>query len=102
MTLDRGDADTVAAFETALTAIPQIWHAERLFGDPDYLLRVVAADLNDYATLRDQKLATLPGVQRITSTIVMRRIVDNRPLPLPGPQGGKARGAAGHPGPAER
>src|SRR5215469_1546217 len=60
VTLDRGDADTVAAFEAALAAVPQIRHAERLFGDPDYLMRVVATDLNDYAALRDQKLATLP------------------------------------------
>ena len=84
VTLDRGDASTVAAFEAALAAIPQIRHAERLFGDPDYLMRAVAMDLDDYAALRDQKLATLPGVQRITSTMVMKRIVDNRPLPLPG------------------
>jgi len=93
VTMDREDADTIAAFEAALVAVPEIRHAERLFGDPDYLLRVVAIDLNDYATLRDQKLATLPGVQRITSTIVMKRIVDNRPLPLLGTQSRKARGA---------
>ncbi len=94
VTMDREDADTVAAFEAALAALPQIRHAERLFGDPDYLLRVVATDLNAYATLRDQKLATLPGVQRITSTIVMKRIVDNRPLPLPETQSRRLRGAA--------
>lgn len=82
ITMDREDADTVAAFEAALADVPEIRHAERLFGDPDYLLRVVATDLNDYATLRDQKLATLPGVHRLTSTIVMKRIIDNRPLPL--------------------
>jgi DNA-binding Lrp family transcriptional regulator len=94
VTLDRGDAGTVAAFEAALVAVPEIRHAERLFGDPDYLLRVVAIDLDDYATLRDQKLATLPGVQRITSTIVMKRIVDNRPLPLPGTRSRRPPGAA--------
>jgi DNA-binding Lrp family transcriptional regulator len=98
VTLDRGDAGTVAAFEAALAAVPQVRHAERLFGDPDYLLRVVATDLNDYATLRDQELATLPGVQRLTSTIVMKRIVDNRPLPLPGTRSRKVRGAATTPG----
>ena len=43
---------------------------------------------------RDHKLAALPGVQRITSTIVMKRIVDNRPLPLPGTRSRKVRGAA--------
>jgi DNA-binding Lrp family transcriptional regulator len=85
--LRQGDRETVAAFEAALEAIPQVLQAQRLFGDPDYLLRVVATDLDDYASLRDHKLATLPGVRRITSTIVMKRIVDNRPLPLPGRAG---------------
>ena len=98
--MDREDAGTIAAFEAALVAVQEIRHAERLFGDPDYLLRVVAVDLNDYATLRDQKLATLPGVQRITSTIVMRRIVDDRPLPLPGIHSHTVRGAVGRLGPA--
>ena len=94
VTLDRGDADTVTAFEAALAEVPEIRHAERLFGEPDYLLRVVATDLDGYAALRDHKLATLPGVRRITSTIVMKRIVDNRPLPLPGTQSRRLRGAA--------
>jgi DNA-binding Lrp family transcriptional regulator len=82
ITLERGDAATVTAFETALAELPQVRHAERLFGDPDYLLRVVARDLDSFAALRDQKLATLPGIHRLTSTIVMKRIVENRPLPL--------------------
>ena len=94
VTMDREDADTIAAFEAALTAVPEIRHAERLFGDPDYLLRVVAIDLNDYTTLRDRKLATLPGVQRITSTIVMKRIVDNRPFPSLATRGRGTHGAA--------
>jgi DNA-binding Lrp family transcriptional regulator len=76
------EASTVASFEAALAALPQIRHAERLFGDPDYLLRVAARDLDSFATLRDRKLATLPGVHRLTSTIVMKRIIDNRPVPL--------------------
>jgi DNA-binding Lrp family transcriptional regulator len=82
VTLERGDASTVTAFETAIAELPQVRHAERLFGDPDYLLRVAARDLDDFAALRDHSLATLPGIHRLTSTIVMKRIVDNRPLPL--------------------
>jgi hypothetical protein len=34
------------------------------------------------AALRDEKLATRPGVQRLTSTIVMKRVVDDRPFPV--------------------
>ncbi len=82
ITLERGDVGTVASFEAAVVELPQVRHAERLFGDPDYLLRVVARDIDSFAALRDQRLAALPGVHRLTSTIVMKRIVENRPLPL--------------------
>ena len=80
--MHREDAETIAAFEAGVAAIPEVLHAERLFGEPDYLLRMVAADLEAFADLRDRKLATLAGVGRITSTIVMRRIVNNRPVPV--------------------
>lgn len=79
VTMDREDAATVAAFEQALTEVAEVRDAERLFGDPDYLLRVATADIESYQWLRDQALATLPGVRRLTSTIVMKRLVDGRP-----------------------
>ena len=72
VTLERGDASTVTAFETAIAELPQVRHAERLFGDPDYLLRVAARDLDSFAALRDQSLATLPGILRLTSTKIGR------------------------------
>lgn len=40
-----------------------------------------AASLAAYQALRDEKLAALPGVQRLTSTIVMKRVVADRPYP---------------------
>ena len=83
--MDREDAATVADFERGLAQIPEVRHAERLFGDPDYLLRIATADIAAYQTLRDEKLATLPGVGRLTSTIVMKRVVEERPFPSPLP-----------------
>jgi DNA-binding Lrp family transcriptional regulator len=85
VTMDKEDAATVAEFERGLAEIPEVRHAERLFGDPDYLLRVATADIAAYQTLRDTQLATLPGVGRLTSTIVMKRVVDERPYPLAPP-----------------
>ncbi|CAM3564759.1 Lrp/AsnC family transcriptional regulator [Smaragdicoccus niigatensis] len=73
--------DTVATFETAVEAIPQVVQAQRLFGEPDYLLRVVAQDLAAYQRLYDEQLAKLPGVQRISSTLVMKHLIEDRPLP---------------------
>ena len=43
---------------------------------------VATADIAAYQTLRDTQLATLPGVGRLTSTIVMKRVVDGRPYSL--------------------
>ncbi|MCO6011638.1 Lrp/AsnC family transcriptional regulator [Actinoallomurus purpureus] len=81
VTLRWEDSDTVAAFEQAVAAVPYVVQAQRLFGDPDYLLRVATADLAAFQRLYDQQLATLPGIQRLTSTLVMKHVVDDRPLP---------------------
>ncbi|MFF0431507.1 Lrp/AsnC family transcriptional regulator [Streptomyces sp. NPDC004327] len=80
-TLRWESAETVTAFEEAVTAIPHVIQAQRLFGEPDYLLRVATTDLVAYQHLYDQQLAKLPGVQRLTSTLVMKNVIDERPLP---------------------
>jgi len=48
---------------------------------PGYLLRIVTTDLAAYQRLQDEKLSVLPGVQRMTSTLVMKKVVNDRPLP---------------------
>ena len=58
---------------------PLVLQAQRLFGDPDYLLRICTADLDAYARLEDDVLSTLPGVQRVNSTLVMKSFVLDRP-----------------------
>jgi DNA-binding Lrp family transcriptional regulator len=82
VTMRQRDRDTVAAFEAEVAEVPAVTSAQRLFGDPDYLLHVVAADLDAYRQLYDERLAALPGVQRLTSTLVMQEVVPARGLPL--------------------
>ena len=82
VTMDREDAATIERFEEGLTNVAAVRSAERLFGEPDYLLRVVTEDIGAYQRLRDEQLATLPGVHRLSSTIVMKQVVEERPLPL--------------------
>lgn len=81
VTLHQEDRSTVTKFEEAVAEIPNILHAERLFGDPDYLFRIVTADLAAYQRLYDERLGALPGVQKISSTLVMKTIVNDRALP---------------------
>jgi len=82
VTMREGGRDSLDAFEAAVGDIPNVLHAQRLFGDPDYLLRVITTDLAAFQALYDDRLSALPGVQRLTSTLVMKSIVDDRPLPL--------------------
>jgi DNA-binding Lrp family transcriptional regulator len=81
ITMRQEDRETLLGFEDGVAAIPQVLQAERLFGDPDYLLRIVTTDLAAYQRLQDERLSVLPGVQRMTSTLVMKRVVHDRPLP---------------------
>ena len=81
VTIARTDPDTVTAFEEGVLAIPNIVQAERLFGDPDYMLRVLTADLTGYQQLFDGPLGALPGVRKLSSTLVMKQVTGRRALP---------------------
>ena len=84
VTLKEANAKSVQAFESALHHVPEIVRAERLFGDPDHMLHVVTKDLAAFQVLYDRSLSALPGVLRLTSTLVMKSIFENRPLPMEG------------------
>ena len=45
----------------AVAAIPHVREAQRLFGEPDYLRRVITADFTRLQELYDERLATLPA-----------------------------------------
>lgn len=81
VSMRQSDGPTLAAFEEAVADVPNILQAERLFGDPDYLLRVVTRDLAAFQELYDARLSSLPGVQRLTSTLIMKSVVEDRALP---------------------
>ncbi|HTP21219.1 MAG TPA: Lrp/AsnC family transcriptional regulator [Solirubrobacteraceae bacterium] len=82
VTMHQGDSQTIADFEEAVARVPEVVSGQRLFGDPDYLLHVAAADLVAYRRIYDEHLGALPGVQRLSSTLVMKEVVPNRGLPL--------------------
>jgi DNA-binding Lrp family transcriptional regulator len=82
VTMRGADRDTLDAFESAVAEVTNVVLAQRLFGEPDYLLRVVARDLDHFQHIYDDAISTLPGVGRLSSTLVMKTIVQDRPLPL--------------------
>lgn len=74
--------DSIHEFDLAVDAVPEIIEAQRLFGEPDYFIRIVASDREAYQRLYDEKLSTLPGLRSLNSTIVMKEVVAPRGLPL--------------------
>jgi DNA-binding Lrp family transcriptional regulator len=77
VTMKAGDSAAVARFEEAVARIPHVVQAHRLFGEPDYQLFVAASSKQHYQELYDERLSRLPGVQRLTSTLVMKTVVDH-------------------------
>lgn len=76
------DRQNMLTFEQEVERIEQIVEANRLFGEPDFLLKVIAEDLPAYQRFYDEVLVRLPGVEKLNSTIVMKSLKDGGALPL--------------------
>jgi Lrp/AsnC family transcriptional regulator, leucine-responsive regulatory protein len=70
--LERTDPVTIAEFEAAVSAVPEVVSCHRLFGEPDYLLLVAVADLAAYETVWSGSLSALPGTSRVASQLTMK------------------------------
>ncbi|MFE4226312.1 Lrp/AsnC family transcriptional regulator [Arthrobacter sp. NPDC056886] len=82
VTLRQVDRSTMEIFESRVADNPNIVEAQRLFGSPDYLLKVIAEDLPSYQRFYDSELTSLPGVERLTSTLVMKNLKANTGPPV--------------------
>ena len=72
----------LTAFEAAVSQIPEVMECYLMTGSSDYLLRMVARDVDDLERLHAQRLTRIPGVSRVTSSIAMRTVVKRTGLPL--------------------
>lgn len=66
--------EALKAFERAVRACPDVMECYLMSGDADYLIRVVAADTQDYERIHKQHLTRLPGVSRIRSSFALRAV----------------------------
>jgi len=69
------------AVTTALGQIPEVLHVQGLSGQADLLVQVVATDADDLYRVAGQILA-IPSVERTSTALVMRELVDYRITPL--------------------
>jgi Lrp/AsnC family leucine-responsive transcriptional regulator len=70
-------------FTSEVKAIPEILACYNTTGDGDFLLHIVAKDVEDYERIMRTKLATLPDVQRMYTSIVLNVIKEQTNIPIP-------------------
>ncbi len=80
ITVGLNDHTTVAqaAFETAISAAPEVVECHNITGSVEYLLRVEVSDLGAYKAFHADTLGTLPQVNALTTFVVMASPKDLR------------------------
>jgi DNA-binding Lrp family transcriptional regulator len=71
----------LAEVAAALREVPEVLEVLGLSGPADLLVRVAARDADDLYRIAGQLLAT-DGVERTTTSLVMRTLVEHRVTPL--------------------
>lgn len=69
-------------FTAAIQAFPEVLECYVLMGSVDFLLRIVAADIDAYERFFFERLSRLPGVQEINSTVALSEIKADTVLPV--------------------
>jgi DNA-binding Lrp family transcriptional regulator len=69
-------------FEAAIQEIDEVIEAQRMMGQPDYLLRIATTDAASFEVLYIDQLASLPYIKTLTSQVGMKVVKRSRRLPV--------------------
>ncbi|WP_298168898.1 Lrp/AsnC family transcriptional regulator [Novosphingobium sp.] len=83
ITLTSQSREAMDRFERAVGDFDDILECHLMSGGADYLLRVAAADLDQYDHIHRDCLARLPGVSSMRSSFSLRRIKRFAGYPVP-------------------
>ncbi|MEP3631437.1 MAG: Lrp/AsnC family transcriptional regulator [Hyphomicrobiales bacterium] len=76
------DQASMAEFQRIIEATPQILSCHNTTGEDDFLLIVVARDLDDYSAFVDKTLRRLPGISSIRSNLSLKEMKASSKLPI--------------------
>ncbi|MEY9178837.1 Lrp/AsnC family leucine-responsive transcriptional regulator [Bradyrhizobium sp. USDA 326] len=69
-------------FTRSIDRLAQVMECYLMTGESDYMLRVMAADIEDLEDLIVNKLSRIPGVSSIRSNLALKRISHKTVLPI--------------------
>jgi Lrp/AsnC family transcriptional regulator, leucine-responsive regulatory protein len=80
--LERQVQNALENFTRTIERLVQVMDCHLMIGESDYLLRVVASDLEDLEDLIVNKLSRIAGVSSIKSSIVLKNVMHRTELPI--------------------
>ncbi|WP_213954035.1 Lrp/AsnC family transcriptional regulator [Variovorax sp. dw_954] len=78
----HGD-DAPDKFENAMKLQPEVLSCHKITGDADYLLQVLATDLDAYSDFVEQVFRKQQGVTSIKSSLALREVKSSARIPVP-------------------
>jgi Lrp/AsnC family transcriptional regulator, leucine-responsive regulatory protein len=82
VTLDQQGRAALDRFESAASRHAEILECYLLAGAADYMVRVAYADAADFERIHTGIITQLPGVARVQSTLVLRKVKKTTALPV--------------------
>jgi Lrp/AsnC family leucine-responsive transcriptional regulator len=87
ISIDSQDEGHSLDFERAVRDIPEVVMCHGVSGPEDFVLVVVAQDLDSYSQLMQAKLRRLPGVKMMRTSFSMQEVKGLDGMPIPGSPG---------------
>ncbi len=82
ITLDKQRQNHFVEFEEAIRGFPEVIDCCIVSGNYDYLIKVIAKDMEAYNAFYQQKLSSLQSVAHISSSFVMSVVKSTTVIPL--------------------
>lgn len=80
--LEKQVMGSLQIFEETINAFPEVMECYLMTGMSDYLLRVVAKDLKSLQSFITDKLANIPSVANMRSSVALKQVKYKTELPI--------------------
>lgn len=82
VSLKEHNRDFLLRFEQQIAVLPEVVECHHITGAFDYLLKVVARDMDDYHLFIKEKLAVLENIGKVQSHFVMTEVKNTTTFPV--------------------
>lgn len=80
--LDKQDEETLQGFAREVLKLPQVLECYLMLGDYDAMVRVVAADIEDYRRFQAEYLSRIKGVQNLKTDVPSQTVKQTSEMPI--------------------